>query len=42
MVPAGFPGDSVKNPARHEMQVQSLDLEDLSKEGMVTHSSIVA
>ena len=43
MVPAGFPGDSVKNPpARHEMQVQSLDLKDPPEEEMVTHSSIVA
>ena len=44
MVPAGFPsGSVVKNPpAMHEMQVQSLDLEDPPKEEMVTRSSIVA
>ena len=42
----GFPGGSVvkkKNkPANQEMQVQYLGQEDLQKEEMATHSSILA
>ena len=43
----GFPdGSVVKNPPAmqetHEMQVQSLGLENPLKEEMVTHSSILA
>ena len=40
----GFPdGSDVKNPpSMQEMQVRSLDWEDLLEESMATHSSILA
>ena len=35
-------GSAVKNPAMHEMWVQSLGREDPLEKEMVTHSSILA